>query len=214
MKRLKEEYLEKIDKVVSLNNKKVLEVGSGSGARSIAIASKCAALEAIEPDINNINLAKLENNKSNINYQQGIAENLQFLDNTFDVVIFTLSLHHVQAEQMSKAIDEAVRVTKPGGYVVFLEPMFDGTYFDSEMIFDAGCGDERAEKALAYYEILKYKNYVEIAEMADETIFKLESVEDYMVTFKPKKNLDRLPDFLANHNYTLNAERRINVFRV
>jgi len=90
--------------VISLKNKVVLEIGCGDGSRSAAIAKKVRTLEAIDPDIDAIILAKKTNQQPNITYRVAIAEKLPFQNHQFDVAIFTLSLHHVPPEKMRKTI--------------------------------------------------------------------------------------------------------------
>ena len=68
-------------------------------------------------------------------------------------------------------------------------------------------------KALAYFVMLDHQKLKEVAEIADETIWKLESVEDYIEAMKPKKNLDKLEQFLRDKNFMLQASRRINIFK-
>lgn len=214
MKRQEEDYLDKIEKYVLFEKMSVLEIGCGNGSRSIQIAKKCQTLVAIEPNVKNIEMAQKINSASNIEYRLGAAEVLGFENERFDIVFFTLSLHHVQVDKMNEAISEAIRVTKKGGFVIFLEPFFKGSYFESEILFEAGCGDERAAKAFAYYQMLRHKGYVEIAELQDETMFTFDSVQDFIDTFQPKIHLDGVSDFLRAHNFKLNAERRINIFEV
>lgn len=214
MKRLKDEFLNEVNARITLEGLDILEIGCGMGSRSVAIAGMCRSLQAIEPDATLIESAKEKNSRDNIQYQCGVAEKLPFADTTFDTVIFTLSFHHIEFSKMPQALDEAVRVTKVGGHIVFLEPAFQGSYFEAEIQFDAGDGDERAEKARAYSEMLNYNGYKEIAEIADETIFQLDSEEDFIVSFDPKKNLENISEFLIKHNNILNAHRRINIFSV
>lgn len=214
MQRIKEEFLDKLTSKVSLSWKKVLEIGCGGGSRSIKIAALSGSLDAIDPDEKSIASAEVNNAAPNITYSQGHAEHLAFNDKTFDVVIFTLSLHHVAKELMNVAIEEAVRVSKSEGIIVFLEPTHQGSFFESEILFGASDGDERMEKAYAYSVMLSNKHLVEVAEIADETIFKFDSAEDFINTFTPNKNLEGIQEFLKAHDFILNAHRRINVFSV
>src|SRR3989344_6442718 len=112
MKRIKEEFLEKLSTVILLNEKEVLEVGCGEGMRSVMIAKRCKSLVAIDPDVELIKKAVLENKAQNINYSVGSASLLSFGDNRFDAIIFTLSFHHVPKNEMNKSIDEAIRVVR------------------------------------------------------------------------------------------------------
>ncbi|MCK5343222.1 MAG: class I SAM-dependent methyltransferase, partial [Candidatus Heimdallarchaeota archaeon] len=58
----------------------------------------------------------------------GDAENMQFIDNSFDFTICYNSLHHMDSVQ--KVVEECYRVLKPGGKAIFLEPGINHT--DSE----------------------------------------------------------------------------------
>ena len=213
MQRLKEEFINKLDSFVTLAGKHILEIGCGNGSRSVNIAERCDSLTAIEPDADLVNSAIQEQARKNINYLQAKAESLPFDDSLFDICIFTLSLHHVQKDMIATAIDEAVRVVKKDGYIVFLEPNMKGSFFETEIKFGASDGDERKEKAYAYFSILNHSSIVELQEMQDETIFEFESTKDFILNMHPNKNLNTLDSFLKEKNYILNAERRINIFK-
>lgn len=214
MKRIKEEFLDNLETVVRLKNKRVLEIGCGSGSRSIQIAKRAKHVTAIEPSLPSIKEAKKSNYRENIDYQVGRAEKLPYTSKTFDLAIFTLSLHHVPALKIRSAIREAIRVTKKRGHIVFLEPTHEGSFFEAEVRFDACDGDERKEKAFAYYSLLNHKGYEEVAELSDETIFQFDSYEDFVSSMNPKKDKRGIKKFLEQHHYTLKASRRISVFKV
>jgi ubiquinone/menaquinone biosynthesis C-methylase UbiE len=214
MQRIKEEFLDKLEAILPLSGKEVLEVGCGEGTRSIAIAKRCKNLIAIDPDPELIKKAQVENPSENITYQVGSAEKPPFDNEKFDMVIFTLSLHHVPIDKMKTAIDEAARIVRKDGFIVFLEPEFDGTLFESEIFFDAFDGDERKQKAVAYFVMLDHPKLKEIAEIMDETVWKLDSVDDFIESMTPKRNIDQLKSFLEKNNYILRAARRINIFQL
>lgn len=214
MQRIKEEFLDKLTSKFSLTGKKVLEIGCGGGSRSIKIAALCESLDAIDPDEKSIDSASVNSSAPNITYNQGHAEHLTFNDETFDVVIFTLSLHHVPKKSMNAAIEEAVRVSKSDGKIVFLEPTHQGSFFESEILFGASDGDERMEKAHAYSVMLSNKRLKEVVEIPDETVFKFDSVDDFVTAFAPNKNLGGIETFLKEHDFILNAHRRINIFSI
>jgi ubiquinone/menaquinone biosynthesis C-methylase UbiE len=214
MKRIKEEFLDKLETAVKLKGKHILEVGCGRGARSVQIAKRAKSLVAIEPDVAMLKSAIKNNSLDNIRYEVGNAVKLKCKPQTFDITIFTLSLHHVPVAKITNAIKEAVRVTKKNGYVVFLEPAHIGSFFEAEVMFDACDGDERKEKAFAYYSILNYKGYKEITEIQDETVFQFESAKDFIESMNPKKNKKSVEAFLKKNNFILSASRRINIFKV
>ena len=101
---------------------KILEIGAGTGRYSIALAKEgmdVTALELIEG-----NLAVLrENSKGmeNIRSYQGDATDLgSFADDSFDVTLSFGPMYHLyEADEVNRAIDEAIRVTKPGGTMLF-----------------------------------------------------------------------------------------------
>jgi ubiquinone/menaquinone biosynthesis C-methylase UbiE len=112
---------EKIFQFVDLKGKRVLEVGCGNGRISSLLASKADQLIAIDPDKLKIEEAKARG--VGVDFCVGSGENLDFPDNAFDVIIFTLSLHHQDSEQ---ALKEAKRVFKEGGVILVIEPVVEG----------------------------------------------------------------------------------------
>lgn len=55
-----------------------------------------------------------------VDFQLMDAHQLQFPDATFDLVFGTAILHHLEFE---RAVKEIARVTKPGGEILFVEPL-------------------------------------------------------------------------------------------
>ena len=101
---------------------KVLEIGAGTGRYSVALAKEGMDVSAIE--LVESNLEVLRKNSvgiDNISSYQGDATNLEvFEDNKFDVTLSFGPLYHLyDPSEINKAIDEAIRVTKPGGVIMF-----------------------------------------------------------------------------------------------
>lgn len=211
MIRTSEEFIEKTDPIVQFSGKAVLEIGCGKGHYTKQLARTAGYVTAIDPDEESIGIAVVQNDLDTIFYQIGSAVVLDFKDETFDIVVFTLSLHHVPDLEMITAINEAIRVVKSDGYIVFLEPATDGTFFEAEIMFDACDGDERKEKELAHNAIISHPHLEHIRELDDRTVFEFDSVEDFIQALQPKINIEQLSDFLADHNFALEAKRRINI---
>ena len=112
---------EKIIQFVDLKGKRVLEVGCGNGRISSLLASKADHLVAIDPVKLRIEEAKAR--CVGVNFDVGSGESLDFPDKVFDVIIFTLSLHHQDSKQ---ALKEAKRVLKEGGVILVIEPVVEG----------------------------------------------------------------------------------------
>lgn len=101
---------------------KVLEVGAGTGRYSIALAKEDMNVTAVEPVESN--LAVLKGNSKgieNITSFQGDATDLRrFTDNSFNVTPVLGPMYHLyETGEVNRAIDEAIRVTKPGEVLMF-----------------------------------------------------------------------------------------------
>jgi SAM-dependent methyltransferase len=100
----------------------VLEVGAGTGRYSIALAKEGMQVTAVE--LVESNLAVLRENSrgiGNIKSCQGDATNLgAFPGDSFDMTLLLGPMYHLyEPEEVNSAIDEAIRVTKPGGVLLF-----------------------------------------------------------------------------------------------
>ena len=101
---------------------KVLEIGAGTGRYSVALAKEgmdVTALELVES-----HLAVLKENGrglENLHAFQGDGTDLsRFADDAFDVTLVFGPMYHLyEPEEVNKAIDEAIRVTRPGGVLLF-----------------------------------------------------------------------------------------------
>lgn len=101
---------------------RVLEVGAGTGRYSVALAQEGMDVTAVE--LTERNLAILRENSrdlDNIRTIQGDATDLRGLgDDSFDVTLLLGPMYHLyEPDEVHRAIDEAVRVTKPGGVILF-----------------------------------------------------------------------------------------------
>ena len=102
---------------------RILELGAGTGRYSIALAKEGMDVTAVE--LVEKNLAVLRKNGKglpNLHSFRGDAADLsRFPDNAFDVTLSLGPMYHLyEAEEVDRAIDEAIRVTKPGGVMLFL----------------------------------------------------------------------------------------------
>jgi len=214
MRRIKDGYLETITSHITLYEKTVLEIGCGEGRCTIQLARAGACVTGIDPDAEAINRALEHSQFSNARFRMGKADDLPFPKNSFDVVLFTLSFHHIAPQKMFRAIEESIRVTKPDGYVIFLEPAFIGSFFEAELLFDACDGDERREKTMAFVAMHSHPLLKEIAEYFDETLFSFDSVSDFVTSMQPRRTTLDLEPFLKDHHFILSAQRRISLFNV
>lgn len=213
MKRIEDTFIQNLERIVGLRNKRVLEIGCGTGTYTVQIASRCAVLVATDPNPDSLEIAK-RSAPANIDFVCSAAEDLKYPHGDFAVIIFTLSFHHVEPTMMRKAIDVALAHLHPMGILVFLEPGTVGSYFDAEIAFDACDGDERNAKLYARAAMANHPRLKPVTEILDQTAFELDSVDDFVAAMEPKKGtMDSYRMFLQENNYVLCAERRISFFR-
>jgi len=109
----------------------MLEIGCGDGRLSSLLANKLKSITAIDPDKAMINLACKE--ISGVDFRVGYGERLEFNDKSYDIVLFSYSLHH---QDCVKALDEAKRVLRDSGIILIIEPSTDGEYTQIVSIFE------------------------------------------------------------------------------
>ena len=99
----------------SLEGTKVLDVGCGSGQDATYYAKKGAKVEGIDISEKEIEMA----NKLNCGeFKVGDMKNLPYDSNTFDIVT---SYYALQAsDKVTKAIEEMIRVAKPGATILII----------------------------------------------------------------------------------------------
>lgn len=114
--------LEVMERCVDLNGQDILEVGCGDGRVTGPLTERAGRVVAVDPDAASVLQARIQAPKAEM--VVGSGENLGFLHSSFDVVVFTLSLHHHQNGR--RALEEAFRVLRPGGRAMVLEPEEDG----------------------------------------------------------------------------------------
>ncbi|WP_461211436.1 class I SAM-dependent methyltransferase [Desulfocurvus sp. DL9XJH121] len=123
----------------------VLEVGCGDGRLTAQLAGWPATYAAVDTDE-----AKLEDARNlvpEVAFSLGSGEALDFADESFDVVLFSMSLHHQDPEL---ALAEAHRVLRPGGRAVVLEPVaFSEAERVTRLLFDEQEAYRRVQEAMA-----------------------------------------------------------------
>ena len=100
----------------------VLEAGAGTGRYSIALAREGADVTCVELVEKNLTILREKSRgMGNIRSYQGDAMDLgRFADETFDLTLVLGPLYHLyETKDIHKAIDEAIRVTKKSGMILF-----------------------------------------------------------------------------------------------
>ena len=163
--------LSKILQFVDLWDQEVLEIGCGDGRITTQLAGKAKKVVAIDPDAAIIAEAKEKTKGANLRI--GSGECLEFPGESFDIILFTLSLHH---QDSSLALREAKRVLRDHGCVVILEPVNDGeieqvcNFFhdEAQVLQDTArsieASDFEVERSEEFYTYWEFENEHELYE--------------------------------------------------
>ena len=109
---------------------KIAEIGAATGRYSVTLAKEGYDVTAVELVQHNLDIlrSKLDGSE-NIKTYQGNALDLSMLaDNAFDVTLLLGPMYHLYSEEEKiKALKEAVRITKTGGYILVAYCMNEAT---------------------------------------------------------------------------------------
>lgn len=104
-----------------VKGKRVLDAGAGDGFLSALMAPSNVSVTSLEQDLDGHHLAKhLLAEHENIDVVHGSVYDIQFPDNSFDVVVHADVIEHLENPQ--KAVSEFARVLKPAGVALVSTP--------------------------------------------------------------------------------------------
>ena len=99
----------------------ILEVGAGTGRYSVTLAKQGRQVTAVELIEHNLEIlkSKLEGTEPITTFQGNALDLSRLSDNSFDLTMLLGPMYHLYTkEEKLQALSEAVRVTKPGGYIL------------------------------------------------------------------------------------------------
>jgi ubiquinone/menaquinone biosynthesis C-methylase UbiE len=104
----------------------VLDVGCGTGTLALEVQRRVGSagrVVGIDPGTEQIARARAKAARHHlpIAFQIGVIEQLAFPDQTFDVVLSTLMMHHVPASVKAQGLAEIARVLKGGGRLIIAD---------------------------------------------------------------------------------------------
>jgi ubiquinone/menaquinone biosynthesis C-methylase UbiE len=104
----------------------VLDVGCGTGTLALEVQHRVGSagrVVGVDPSPRQIARArsKAARRKLPVEFQIGVIEQLAFPDQTFDVVLSTLMMHHLPDSLKRQGLAEIARVLKPGGRLVITD---------------------------------------------------------------------------------------------
>lgn len=182
-------YIEKYLK----DNMKIMEIGAATGRYSHYFAQKGFEVDAVELIEHNIEIFKAKTlPDEKVSIRQGNAINLvEYPDNSYDVTLLLGPMYHLYTtEEQQKALAEAIRITKPDGYIFvaycMLEPSIIGQFKRSQMNKLIEMGLFNPKTLEAYF--------------TPEGIFKLNNVDE-IINLSENFDVERL-NLIATDGYT------------
>jgi ubiquinone/menaquinone biosynthesis C-methylase UbiE len=166
-----------IEKIIQLDGKALLEVGCGDGRLTAFLADKAAAVTAIDPD--GAKIAAARRQIKGANFIVGSGENLCFAAGSFDIVLFSYSLHH---QDCAKALAEANRVLHKDGKILVIEPAYESEFTLLVSAFEKN-------------EVTRIRNT--LTYLASNT-YKILCQDDYYVTYPYEDENELYKYFIAN----------------
>ena len=142
-------YIQTINAATPLAGKTVLEIGCGDGRITRDLAKFATKVIATETNATVLQRAQSAVNANNIEFLLTPDGFPRLPEKSFDLVIYTLSLHHVPIVAMSDHLLHSGRLLRSTGKIVVIEPGDHGSFLDVKKRFGAGSGDESREKRAA-----------------------------------------------------------------
>ncbi len=143
--------LDVLDRLVSVRGLDLVEVGCAGGNIARSLADRGATVLGVEPDTEQAEKNRSQSPTPHVTLVEAGGEALPTEDNSVDGVLFFRSLHHVPPALMDKALVEAARVLKPGGFLYVVEPSMESNQFALTRPFN----DETAVRTLAQQALAK-----------------------------------------------------------
>ncbi len=217
------QYIATIMSQCDLSRKVVLEIGCGKGRITRDLAKHAKHVVASDPDAVSLETARTTITAENVEFVQAPAGVPDLPVKSFDMVIYTLSLHHVPAAEMSSSLHKAAKLLQKDGVLLVLEPGTDGSFTEAEERFGVGCGNERSEKDAAILAMRDLEGWMMGETIHFRTQFQFDNYDDFFDNMlpgyrqQPEDFIEEVKTYLSLYRTVngiiLDAERRLNVLR-
>ena len=115
-----------LSETVEVAGRDVLDVGCGDGTLVRWLCGHGARAKGADCGAEMLRRALEADPDHTDRYVDAPGQALPFGDSSFDVVVFSNSLHHIPTDDMAQALEEAGRVLRPRGTLYVAEPEIEG----------------------------------------------------------------------------------------
>ena len=216
-------YIATILSQCDIKGKEVLEIGCGKGRITRDLAMHARRVMATDPDAEAIRKAMVVITTDNVTFMQTPTGMPDLPTETFDVVIYTLSLHHVPVAEMTGSLRKAASLLRKDGVIVVVEPGDGGSFTEAKERFGAGSGDERSAKESAIRAMHTLDGWTVGETIHFRALFHFDDDNDFFTSMlpgyrqQPESFVGEVTGFLDLHRTVdgiiLDADRRLNVLR-
>jgi len=217
------QYIATILSRCDLRGMEVLEIGCGKGRITRDLARHAAQVVASDPDLAALEAARavvVADNVTFVHAPDGIPD---YPPASFDLVIYTLSFHHVPIGEMAASLRKAGEMLRGNGIIAIVEPGDGGSFSEAKERFGAGSGDERPAREAAIRAIQALDGWVAGETVCFRVLFQFDDDGDFFNSMlpgyrqQPEPFLNEVRSFLDRHRsgegIMLDAERKLMVLR-
>jgi SAM-dependent methyltransferase len=216
-------YIATILSRCDLSGKHVLEIGCGKGRITLDLAKHARFVVATDPDEAALKAARTSVAAGNVTFLHTPSGMPDFPAGSFDLVIYTLSLHHLPVDEMSGSLQMASRLLRNEGVIVLVEPGEGGSFTEAKERFGAGSGDERPAREAAIRAMHALEGWRVAETVHFRTLFRFVDDEDFFSNMladyrsRPKAFVNEVRTHLSPHRTVsgiiLDADRQLSLLR-